>query len=94
MVKAKVHTLVEDSLSVSASLDKVSPQSTREHQVRVALNKDLEVEQGPNLWVVEGKNAFDENDTGSVEVVGLLRPLVQDERVVRDLLRRAQLSNS
>ena len=55
----EAQVLRQDAIGVSAALDEVAPQSSREHEVRVALDVDLEVEQVAQALVVQDKDALD-----------------------------------
>lgn len=55
----KAQVLVEDAGGVAAALDEVSSETSREHEIRVALDKDLEIEKVAQFLVVQHEDSLD-----------------------------------
>jgi hypothetical protein len=77
--------LVQDSVDVPASFLDVSTDPTGEHEVGIAIDEDFEVEEVSQGVVLEGENAFDDDDGSSVDVLGFGQAGVSEEGVDGDL---------
>ena len=76
----------EHQVRVALSQNSISASSpSASSEPRTHLHEHFQIQNVSNGLVVQDKEAFDDDDRGAVEVGSVLRSLVQDEGVVRDL---------
>lgn len=63
----------------------IALKSPGEHDVRIAFDEDLEIEEIANRWIEESEETFDDDDGRSVQIRALVRSLVKLEGVVWNL---------
>lgn len=77
--------LIKYTGRVSSSLHEIAFQASSEHEIRITLHKDFEVENVAQVFVVEDEETFDDDHSRTVQVSCVLHSIVMHEAIIRDL---------